>query len=277
MLRNHLKEKLFWYLSAFVIVVFSLIPIVWIITLSFKTGETLGDGSFIPREFTWENYQAILQNPEFTAALRNSIIVAVTTTAISVTLGTMAAYAITRLKFRGKALVVVIALAITMFPQISLVSPLFTLWRDLGLFDTYLGLIIPYLCFSLPLAIYTLSAFFRNIPWELSESAAVDGASPFMTFRKIIAPLALPPILTTSILVFISCWNDFLLAQALTSTQDARTVPVAISLFSGATTFQSPVGSISAAAVVVTIPIIILVVIFQKRIVSGLTSGAIKG
>jgi multiple sugar transport system permease protein len=189
----------------------------------------------------------------------------------------MAAYAIARLKFPGKRLVVGTALAIAMFPQISLVTPLFNLWRTLHLFNTWPGLIIPYLAFALPLAIYTLSAFFREIPWELEQAAAIDGATPFQSFTKVIAPLALPAVATSAILVFFICWNDFLLATSLTSTDRARTVPAALGLFSGASQFQQPTGSIAAAAVVVTIPIFIFVVLFQRRIVAGLTSGAVKG
>jgi multiple sugar transport system permease protein len=170
-----------------------------------------------------------------------------------------------------------VSLAIAIFPLISLVTPLFNLWRSLHLFNTWPGLIIPYLAFSLPLALYTLSAFFREIPWELEQAAAIDGATPFQAFTRVIAPLAAPAVFTTAILVFFYAWNDFLLASALTSTTKARTVPVAIGLFSGISQFSQPIGSRSAAAVIVTIPIIIMVIAFQRRIVAGLTSGAVKG
>jgi multiple sugar transport system permease protein len=160
---------------------------------------------------------------------------------------------------------------------ISLVSPLFNVWRAVHLFDTWPGLIIPYLAFSLPLALYTLSAFFREIPWDLEQAAAIDGATPFQAFFRVIAPLAAPAVFTTAILVFFFCWNEFLLATSLTSTPKARTVPAALALFSGASQFQQPTGSIAAAAMVVTVPVIILVIAFQRRIVAGLTSGAVKG
>jgi trehalose/maltose transport system permease protein len=163
------------------------------------------------------------------------------------------------------------------FPPISLVSPLFNLWRQLGLFDTWPGLIIPYLTFSLPLTIYVLSAFFREIPWSLERAARVDGATPLQAFLRVIAPLAAPGVVTTAILVFIFCWNDFVFAISLTSTNRSRTVPAAIAFFSGASQFETPVGSIAAAGVIITIPIIIFVFIFQRRIVAGLTSGAVKG
>ena len=141
-----------------------------------------------------------------------------------------------------------------MFPPISLVSPMFNMWRTLGIFDTWLGLIIPYMTFSLPLAIYTLSAFFREIPWELEQAAQVDGATPLQAFRRVIVPLAAPGVFTTAILVFIFCWNDFVFAISLTSTNSARTVPAAIAFFTGASQFEQPTGSIAAAAVVITIP-----------------------
>jgi multiple sugar transport system permease protein len=174
-------------------------------------------------------------------------------------------------------LLVGVALLIAMFPQISLVTPIFNLWRSVGLFDTWPGLIIPYITFALPLAIYTLSAFFREIPWELEKAAKMDGATPFQAFTKVIAPLAAPGMFTTAILVFIFCWNDFLFAISLTSTTRARTVPAAIAFFNGSSQFQQPTGSIAAAAVVITIPIVLFVLFFQRRIVAGLTSGAVKG
>jgi multiple sugar transport system permease protein len=194
-----------------------------------------------------------------------------------VLLATTAAYAIARLDFPGKRLLLGAALAIAIFPQISVVSPLFDIWRRVGLYDTWPGLIIPYLTFTLPLAIWVLSAFFREIPWELEQAAEVDGATPFQAFRRVIVPLAAPGMFTAAILVFIFAWNDFLFAISLTSTDRARTVPAAIAFFQGNSQFQQPTGQIAAAAVVVTIPVIIAVLAFQRRIVSGLTSGAVKG
>jgi multiple sugar transport system permease protein len=192
-------------------------------------------------------------------------------------LASAAAYAIARLDFRGKRVILAASLAVAMFPQISIVGPLYNLWRQIGLYDTWPGLIIPYMTFALPLSIYTLSAFFREIPWELEQAAEVDGATPFQAFRKVIVPLATPGIFTTAIIVFIICWNDFLFAISLTSTTNAETVPAAIASFPGASQFTQPIGSIAAAAVVVTVPIILLVLLFQRRIVAGLTAGAVKG
>ncbi len=266
-----------WIAADLVVVIAAMIPVLWILSLSLKPPEQATDGRIIPAEFSLENYEGIFEQDLFTAALRNSIGIALIATVIAVALAAMAAYAIARLNFPGKGLMLGAALAIAMFPPISTVGPLFDMWRALGIYDTYLGLIIPYLTFALPLAIYTLSAFFREIPWELEQAARVDGATPFQAFRKVIVPLAAPGTFTAAILVFIFAWNDFLFAITLTSTNDARTVPAALAFFSGETQFQAPVGSIAAAAVVVTIPIIIMVLIFQRRIVAGLTSGAVKG
>jgi multiple sugar transport system permease protein len=260
-----------------VIVAFELIPLLWILSLSFKTPGSLTDGSFLPRHFTWSNYSAIFHQSIFTRPLVNSIGIAAIATLIAVVLATMAAYAIARLRFRGKQIIIGGSLVVAMFPQISLVTPLFNMWRSLGLFNTWLGLIIPYLTFSLPLAIYVLSAFFREIPWELEQASAIDGATPFQSFRLVLVPLAAPAVFTTAILVFMFCWNDFLFSFSLTSTTAARTVPATLAFFSGASQFQDPYGTIAAAAVVVTIPVVLIVLVFQRRIVSGLTSGAVKG
>ena len=260
-----------------VIVVCSLVPVVWIIMLSLKTPATATDGSFIPHAWTLSNYSDIFKQGVFTSALRNSIGIGLISTALAVVLASAAAYAIARLNFPGKQAILAVALAVVMFPQISLVGPLYNLWRQIGLYDTWPGLIIPYMTFALPLSIYTLSAFFREIPWELEQAAQIDGATPFQAFRKVIAPLATPGIVTTFIIVFIICWNDFIFAISLTSTNAAQTVPAAIAQFPGASQFTQPIGDIAAAAVVVTIPVMILVLLFQRRIVSGLTAGAVKG
>jgi multiple sugar transport system permease protein len=260
-----------------IVVVFALVPVLWIASLSFKTTATLTDGNFIPRQWTFDNYRTIFQTDQFVRALINSIGIALISTLIAVVLGTMAAYAISRLDFPGKSLLVGVSLLIAMFPQVSLVSPLFNIERNTGLFDTWPGLILPYITFALPLAIYTLSAFFKQIPWDLEKAAKMDGATQAEAFRKVIAPLAAPGVFTTAILVFIFCWNDFLFAISLTSTERSRTVPAALSFFTGASQFEDPTGAISAAAVVITIPIILFVLFFQKRIVAGLTSGAVKG
>jgi multiple sugar transport system permease protein len=269
--------KASWAVTNTIVIVVALIPVLWLASLSFKDPSTIADGSFLPHKWTLANYRGIFQTSLFTRALVNSIGISLIATVLAVVVGSMAAYAIARLRFPGKPVLIAVTLLIAMFPAISLVSPLFNLWRQLGLFDTWPGLIIPYLTFSLPLAIYTLSAFFREIPWELERAAQVDGATPFQAFRQVIAPLAAPGMVTTAILVFIFCWTDFVYAISLTSTSNSQTVPAAIAFFSGASQFQTPIGSIAAAGVVITIPIILFVFFFQRRIVAGLTSGAVKG
>ncbi len=271
------RTRVWWAVAGLVVCLYALVPVLWIVSLSFKTTDTITDGSFIPRSWTLDNYAQIFSLKLFTSALVNSIGVAVIATVLAVVIGTMAAYAIARLDFPGKKLLVGVALLIAMFPQISLVSPLFDIERTVGLFDTWPGLILPYITFALPLAIYTLSAFFREIPWELEKAAKMDGATPLQAFRWIIVPLAAPGVFTTAILVFIFCWNDFLFAISLTSTSRSQTAPVAIANFTGASQFAEPTGSIAAAAVLLTIPIIFFVLLFQRRIVAGLTSGAVKG
>jgi len=271
------KSKAWWSIANILVILYALIPLLWIISLSFKPASSVTDGKFWPSEFTLDNYKSIFETSAFTSALINSIGVGLITTVIAVLLGTMAAYAVARLDFPGKKLLIGAALLIAMFPQISLVTPLFNIERAIGLFDTWPGLILPYITFALPLAIYTLSAFFREIPWELEKAAKMDGATPWQAFRKVIAPLAAPGVVTAAILVFIFAWNDLLLALSLTSTERAITAPVAIANFTGSSQFEEPTGSISAAAVVITIPIIIFVLFFQRRIVAGLTSGAVKG
>jgi multiple sugar transport system permease protein len=252
---------------------------VWIIMLSFKPEAETAEGSpqFLPKSWSLENYQAVLEDPLFQRALINSFGISLIATALSVVFATFAAYAIARLDFKGKKIVLSIALAIAMFPVVSLVGPLFDMWRTLSLYDTWPGLIIPYMSFTLPLAIWTLTAFFREIPWELEQAARVDGATAWQAFRKVIVPLAAPGVFTAAILTFFFAWNDFVFGISLTSTTNARPVPAALAFFVGPDQFNPPTSTLSAAAVVVTIPIIVIVLIFQRKIVSGLTSGAVKG
>jgi multiple sugar transport system permease protein len=276
-MRHTASQRLGWSGAFVVIIVASLVPVVWIISLSLKPPAQATDGSFFPKSVTLSNYSDIFKQGIFTSALRNSIGIGLISTVLAVALASAAAYAIARLTFPGKRLILAICIAVVVFPQISIVGPLYNLWRQIGLYDTWPGLIIPYLTFALPLSIFTLSSFFREIPWELEQAAQIDGATPFQAFRKVIAPLATPGIVTTFIIVFIICWNDFIFAISLTSTTKAETVPAAIAQFPGASQFTQPIGDISAAAVVVTIPVMILVLLFQRRIVSGLTAGAVKG
>jgi len=271
------RQRTGWATANFVVLALALIPVLWLVSLSFKTPGAVLDPSFWPAQWTWGNYSGILTSSQFLRPLLNSIGIGLISTLISVVLASMAAYAVARLNFPGKSVLIGLALLIAMFPLIALVTPLFTIERALGLFNTWFGLIIPYVAFGLPLGIYTLSAFFREIPWELEKAAKMDGASPFQAFTMVIAPLAAPGMVTTAILVFLACWNDFILAISFTSTISSRTAPAAMQYFSGGSVFTIPTGPIAAAAVVITIPIIIFVLFFQRRIVAGLTSGAVKG
>jgi multiple sugar transport system permease protein len=275
--RQSLMEKFFWSCGGLVAIFYALLPVTWIISLSLKHTADLNDRRFFPVNVSFDNYRTIFTDTQFSAALWNSIGIALIATLLSVTLAMFTAYALVRLEFPGKRAILAGALAIAMFPPVSIIGPLFNLWRYLGLFDTWVGLILPYMTFTLPLGIWTLSAFFREIPWDLDKAARVDGASSLQAFRYVIAPLAAPGVFTSAILVFIFAWNDFLFTTALTSTNAARTVPAAIAFFTGSSQFEQPTGSIAAASVVVTVPIIIIVLLFQQRIVSGLTAGAVKG
>ncbi|HEY7052803.1 MAG TPA: carbohydrate ABC transporter permease [Mycobacterium sp.] len=270
-------RKSWWVIVDILVLIYALFPVLWILSLSLKPTSTVKDGKLIPSSITFENYREIFRGDLFGPALRNSIGIGLITTVIAVVIGAMAAYAVARLDFPGKRLLVGMALLIAMFPQISLVSPLFDISRALGLFNTWPGLIIPYITFALPLAIYTLSAFFREIPWDLEKAAKMDGATSGQAFRRVIVPLAAPGIVTAAILVFIFAWNDLLLAISLTATTASITAPVAIANFPGSSQFVEPTGSIAAGAIVITVPIIVFVLIFQRRIVAGLTSGAVKG
>ena len=270
-------DRLLWRAGSVAVICYALLPVVWILSLSLKPAAELNDGRFLPANPSLEHYRAIFIDPQFPAALLNSIGIGVLATLLSIALGALAAYAIVRLRFRGRRWILVGALAIAMFPPVAVIGPLFELWRTLGLFDTWLGLILPYMTFTLPLSIWILAAFFRDIPWDLDKAARVDGATPLQAFRPVILPLASPGVFAAATLVFIFAWNDFLFAAALTSTNASRTVPAAIAFFTGSSRFELPTGSIAAASVVVTVPVVLAVLVFQRRIVAGLTAGAVKG
>lgn len=271
------KGQVFWIVGAFVIMFYALLPVVWILSLSLKAGDDINNQRFWPTDFSFENYLIVFESDLFTSALRNSIGISLIATTTSVVLAMFAAYAVARLDFPGKKLLLSLALAITIFPIIAIATPLFNLWRTVGLYDTWLGLIIPYLSFSLPLSVYVLSAFFREIPWEMEQAAEVDGATPLQAFRKVIVPLAAPGVFTAAILTFFAIWNDFIFGITLTSSEAARPVLAALAFFSGASQFAQPTAPIAAASIVVTIPVVILVLLFQQKIVAGLTNGAVKG
>lgn len=275
-----IRRRITWTIISILVIVYALFPVASIFATSFKVPSDLTSGQFLPTNWSTVNYEQILVGDAqelFLSALRNSIGISLIATFIAVVLATLCAYAIARLDFPGKRLVLTTALGVSIFPVISIVTPLFNLWRNIGLYDTWLGLIIPYLSLTLPISIWTLAAFFRQIPWELEQAAQVDGATTWQAFRKAIVPLAAPGVFTTAIIAFFIAWNDFVYGISLTSTSAARPVPAALAFFTGASQFEAPTGAISAAAIIVTIPVVVLVLLFQRQIVSGLTQGAVKG
>jgi multiple sugar transport system permease protein len=274
--RRWVKPVGLW-IAVVLICIFCLFPFYWLINVSLKSGADLAQADLVPPSPTLDNYDSIFKNSDFTSALRNSVIVTTITTVLALVVGSFAAYALARLRFPMKFLILAVILSITTFPPIAIAAPIFKLWTDIGLYDTYAGLIIPYLTFALPLAIYILASFFKEIPKELEEAALVDGATHFQAFRKVVLPLAAPGLVTAGLLTAFFVWNEFLLAVTLTNSPSAFTVPVAVANFTGSDRFEIPLGTISAASVVITIPLVALVIIFQKRIVAGMTAGAVKG
>jgi multiple sugar transport system permease protein len=275
--RRSRRSQILLWIGVLATIVFCLFPFYWIINTSLKTGAELSQGSLFPHHPSLDNYSSIFHNSDFTTALKTSLIDAGAATLISLAIGSFAGYALARLRFPRKFLILAIILSISTFPPIAIAAPLFKLWTDIGLYNTYLGLILPFLTFVLPLTIYILTSFFREIPKELEEAALVDGATHFQAFRKVVVPLAAPGLVTAGLLAFIFAWNEFLLSITLTSESSRRPVSAAIAFFTGSSQFQIPIGTISAATVTITVPLIVLVVIFQKRIVAGLTAGALKG
>jgi len=252
------------------------LPLLWVVLSSFVPEATLfAGGGLLPHHLVLDHYRALFRERDFWVPVRNSLVVAGATTLLCLLLGAPCAYALARLRFRGRTLLLSFVLAVAMFPQISIVSPLFLLLRALGLLDSYPGLVLPYCTFAMPLAVWLLTGYFRQLPPELEEAAYVDGAGRIRTFREIVLPASLPGLVTTGILTFLYSWNEFLFALSFTTGPDRRTVPVAITLFRGR--YQVPWGEILAAVVVATLPVALLVLLFQRRIVGGLTSGAVKG
>ena len=275
--RRSTGASILLWIGVILTILFCLFPFYWIINTSLKTGAELSTGHIFPHHPSFANYSSIFRNSDFTTALKTSAIDAGAATIISLVIGSFAAYALARLRFPRKFLILAIVLSISTFPPIAIAAPVFKIWTDIGLYNTYLGLVLPFLTFVLPLTIYILVSFFREIPKELEEAALVDGATHFLAFRKVVLPLAAPGLVTAGLLAFIFAWNEFLLSITLTSTASRRPVSAAIAFFTGSSQFQVPIGTISAATVSITVPLIILVIIFQKRIVAGLTAGAVKG
>ncbi|HEY8473824.1 MAG TPA: carbohydrate ABC transporter permease [Natronosporangium sp.] len=262
-----------------VILFYCLFPFFWLIMTSLKLGDrALNSPNLFQGPFGLRNYQNVFEQ-DFGLNLRNSLAIAGMTTILCVLIGSLCAYAIARLPLKRKLLLLSAVLAVSLFPPVALVPPLYDLWRRLGLLNTWEGLYIPYTAFTLPLTIFILTTFFASIPKDLTEAATVDGATPFRAFYRIVLPLAAPGIFAAAIIIFVSAWNEFLLASTFAprNPEVAQTVPVAIAAFTGAVEFQRPIGTITAACVVVTIPMIIVALAFQRRIVAGLTAGGVKG
>ena len=273
-----MKQSRWWTVAGIVVIAYSFFPLLWMISLAFKPPSDIVSGTpqFLPSSFTFDNFTEVFSQPLFTRALINSIGISLIATLLSVIVAMFAAYAIARLEFPGKKLLLSLALGIAMFPQAALVGPLFNMWRNIGIYDTWIGLIIPYLTFALPLSIWTMSAFFRQIPWEMEQAAQVDGATSWQAFRKVIIPLAAPGVFTTAIITFIAVWNDYMIALQFGTKPEMYTAIVALSHFTGAYGFDTPWGTIMAAGVIITVPLLIAVLIFQRRIVAGLTAGGVK-
>jgi trehalose/maltose transport system permease protein len=271
--------RIMFWVVLLIVAFYAIFPFYWAVVSSLKPRHELfaTPVAYWPTRLNWETYRAVFTARPFARNILNSGVVAVGTVAASLGIGSLAAYALGRLPFRGKNAVLYAVLSMTMFPQISILGGLFLLIRLARLYNNWWGLILSYLTFTLPFTVWVLTAFFRDLPAELEQAALVDGATPLQTFRMILLPLAAPALVTTGLLAFITAWNEFVFALTFTIDDTARTVPVAIAYFSGATQYELPWGEIMAASVIVTLPLIILVLIFQKRIVEGLTAGAVKG
>jgi trehalose/maltose transport system permease protein len=269
--------RILFYVLVVVIIVFNLFPFFWALLSSFRPSNELFSTKLIPNALTLDHYIEVFKEQRFVQSLVNSVIVAGLTVLIALGLGSVCAYALGRLPFRFKGPVLYLVLTMTMFPQIAILSGLFVMLRTLDMFNSRQGLVLTYLIFTMPFTIWVMTQYFRSLPKELEEAAYVDGASPLKVFWEILLPLTMPGLVSTGLLAFIAAWNEFLFALTFTITDNMKTVPVVISQFTGASSFEQPWGSIMAASMVVTIPLVIMVMIFQYRIVEGLTAGAVKG
>lgn len=264
------------YIGIIAIVIYCLAPFYWMLVSSFRRSSDLFSNSIIPHPFSLDGYRNAFSSGGLLTALLNSVIVAGATTILGLLIAIATAYACARLHFRFKNAVMAIIIATSMFPGITLVVPLFKFFTNIGWINTYQSMIVPYLSFIMPLAVFNLTAFFKQMPFELEESAKMDGCTPVQAFRKVILPLAAPGVFTTAMIVFIAAWNEFIIATSMVNNKSKETAPVAISQFSGISSFIQPFGEQMAAGVIVTIPLVILVLLFQRRIVAGLTAGAVK-
>ncbi|EWY41807.1 sugar ABC transporter permease [Skermanella stibiiresistens SB22] len=269
--------RLFFYLLVACIVVYTVFPFYWAIVSSLKAGSGLFQVEFWPSNPAWDNYVGVFTGQPFGRNILNSVVVSVSVVVLSLFLAVTAAYSLGRIQFRGRGTLLMVVLSVSMFPQVAVLSGMFELIRWLGLYNNLVGLILSYMIFTLPFTVWVLTTFMRELPKELEEAAIVDGASPWVVITRVFLPLMGPALVTTGLLAFIAAWNEFLFALSFTLSNEMRTVPVAIALITGNSQFESPWGNIMAASVIVTVPLLVLVMIFQRKIVSGLTAGAVKG
>jgi trehalose/maltose transport system permease protein len=263
-------------LAVIIVSVFSLFPFYWAVVSSLKESSAMFQVEYWPRVFKWSNYSSIFDEQPFGQNIWNSLVTASSTVILCLFVAVLAAYSLARVEFRGRGLLLLMILAVSMFPQVAVLSGMFELIKSMGLYNSWAGLTVSYMIFTLPFTIWLLTTFMRQLPRELEQAAIVDGASAWTVLTRVFLPLMGPSLVTTGLLAFIAAWNEFLFALTFTLTAEARTVPVAIGLISGASSFESPWGRIMAASVIVTVPLVVLVLIFQKSIVSGLTAGAVK-
>ena len=275
-----MKRLLGWtgfYVLVAAIILYAVFPFYYAIVTSLKAGSQLFSIEYFPMTWNWDNYVSVFREQPFAYNLLNSVLVSFAVVALSLFFGVTAAFALGRVQFRGRGLLLLTVLGVSMFPQVAVLSGMFELIRSLGLYNNLLGLVISYMIFTLPFTVWVLTTFMRDLPKELEEAAIMDGANPWQIIVKVFMPLMWPALVTTGLLAFIAAWNEFLFALTFTLTNTQRTVPVAIALISGASQYELPWGNIMAASVLVTLPVVVLVLIFQRRIVSGLTAGAVKG
>lgn len=278
-MKTPLLGRIALYVAATVLVLVSVFPFFYALATSFKTGPALFDSSLLPTSVSWSNYISLftLAEQPFGRHILNSVMVSVLVVAISLFLGVSAAYALGRISFKGRGLLLTAILGVSMFPQVAVLAGMFELIRFLGLYNKALGLVLPYMIFTLPFTVWVLTTFMKQLPKELEEAAIMDGCSPWRIIKDVFMPLLWPALVSTGLLAFIAAWNEFLFALTFVLDNNERTVPVSISLISGASKYEIPWGNIMAASVLVTLPLLALVLAFQKKIVSGLTAGAVKG
>jgi trehalose/maltose transport system permease protein len=278
-MKTPLLGRIALYAAATVLVLVSVFPFFYALATSFKTGSALFDSSLLPSTVSWSNYISLftLAEQPFGRHILNSVMVSVLVVTLSLFLGVTAAYALGRISFKGRGLLLTAILGVSMFPQVAVLAGMFELIRFLGIYNKALGLVLPYMIFTLPFTVWVLTTFMKQLPKELEEAAIMDGCSPFRIIKDVFMPLLWPALVSTGLLAFIAAWNEFLFALTFVLDNNERTVPVSISLISGASKYEIPWGNIMAASVLVTLPLLALVLAFQKKIVSGLTAGAVKG